>query len=561
MNLRPYQKEGARLIWDSWMNAEDILMYILATGGGKTEIFIAIIKKILTELLPGETVMLIAHRQELILQAHERLKRNTVFSGIIMAKHPENFSIKTQVCSIQTIIRRKNIPAPKYIIIDEGHHAQFDNSYGEIIKRFQSAKVLLVTASPYRLSGDGFERIHPYKPTKMILGRNLKQLQEDGWLVPLRYYAAAIPDLTDVHIKGGDYVDEEALKAMQLVPIVDAYFDHAKGKCGVVFAINIQHSINIVQQFLYAGVNAAHLDANTPDQERKKILEDFKAGIIKIIVNVGIITEGFDFPDLEFVQLARPTKSLSLFLQMVGRVTRARARVDEGATAEERKKLIAESQKPWGIVLDCAGCLLDHKLPAFEHDWEFYFKGSRKFKKSIDEEMEMLVYVAEDEKGNVIRTRKPKEIEGMKLIEITNEQIRKVIQITSVKELDRIYSMMKRKSSCTKPGYVAYKMFMDYCQKNRILVIDVIWEYIHNLLIKRIDDQIEKIRMNRSGAPGVYPLGQFAEAIKNLEKQRISRAFLKTEREKYEQVNAKDLNHWNQMQANHKTDDLFSACG
>jgi hypothetical protein len=104
-------------------------------------------------------------------------------------------------------------------------------------------------------------------------------------------------------------------------------------------------------------------------------------------------------------------------------------------------------------------------------------------------------------------------------------------------------------------------MFMDYCQNNRIIVIDVIWEYIHNLLIKRIDDQIEKIRMNRSGAPGVYPLGQFAEAIKNLEKQRISRAFLKTEREKYEQVNAKDLNHWNQMQANHKTDDLFSACG
>jgi superfamily II DNA or RNA helicase len=294
---------------------------------------------------------LIAHRKELILQAWNTLYVNQVYAGIIMSGYPEKFELPVQVCSIQTIQGRKVLPPADTIIVDEGHHVTKENTYGGIITRYSSAKFLFVTATPVRLSGEGFRYLHPYKETRLIVNRTLKQLTDEGWLVPLRYYAASIPDLDSIKVSGGEYVDADAKRAMELAPLVESYLQYAAGMQGICFAVNVQHSIEIAGQYWRHGIPAEHLDAKTPDDERARILSDFRCNLVKVVSNVGIITEGADFPNCEFVQLAKPTKSLNLYLQELGRNTRpdteTLARLNEIATSEDRRALISDQRNLW----------------------------------------------------------------------------------------------------------------------------------------------------------------------------------------------------------------------
>ena len=544
MKLRKYQKEGFDQIYMNWKTNQDILMFVLATGGGKTVTFVEVIKQ---SLIEGKRVMLIAHREELIMQAWNTLYRNHIYAGIIMADHPLKYDLPVQVCSIQTIARRSQLPPADVIIIDEGHHVTAENSYFKIIKKYSSAKVLMVTATPYRLSGEGFKRVHPYKETQLILNRTVRELQDEGWLVPLKYFAASVPDLSSVHLKSGDYVEEEARKAMELAPLIDSYFEHAKGKCGVTFTINVAHSINTVQRYLHAGVPTEHLDANTKQEERKRILSDFRCGLVKVISNVGIITEGFDFPDLEFVQLARPTKSLSMFLQQVGRVTRPEASILSNlfdATNEERRMAIKNSTKPHGIVLDNAGCWLDHNLPDYDHDWEKYFNGTKRTKKETEEEIEMLVYIAEDNEGKVVKTRNPKEIEGLKLIEITKEKKQLLVNLTSIKEFDKRYGMFKNMTRVNNPGYVAFNEFKEYCSKNKILMVDEIWDYLELKLIKEIQKKVDMMAENRSKSVSSYPADMYIKTVERLNNEGVSRQFFKYQKDIYNKENFQRLQEY-----------------
>lgn len=542
MNLRDYQIEGKEEICNAWDNGSDILMFLLATGGGKTVTFVELIKDI---LLKGKRCMLIAHREELIMQSWQTLYNNNIYAGIIMGAAPTDYSLPVQVCSIQTVARRQKLPDADYLIIDEGHHATRDNSYGKLIKRYISAKVLLVTATSYRLSGEGFKYIHQYKETKLIKNRSLKELQDQGWLVPLRYFIASIPDLSDVHLRGGDYVEEEAQEAMGLAPIVDSYFDHAKGKSGVCFTISVSHSINTTQRYLYAGVPAEHLDANTPDKERKKIVSDFRAGLVKIISNVGIITEGFDFPNMDFVQLARPTKSLSMYLQMVGRVTRPLSGiVDVARDAKERIEFIKRSTKPYGIILDNAGCWQDHNLPTFDHDWSSYFYGKKKEKEQPELEDIEMFYLVEDDQGKRFKTKNPKEIEGLKLVEITHEKRQLIINLVCLKEFDRLYAMFKNIKSINKPGYVAFSDYLSYCNKRGILMVDEIWNYLHKKLVSEIQSKIDKMAHERSKHIAVYPEDLYTSTVNSLKNQGVSQNFLLVEKQKYNQAHFEELERY-----------------
>jgi DNA repair protein RadD len=194
--------------------------------------------------------------------------------GIIMASIPMQAHKPVQVCSVQTLARRQQLPPADYYIFDEGHHAQMDNMWGKQIKQAvnNGAKILLVTATPYRLSGDGFEYLHDYKKTRLILGKSLKWLQDEGWLFPLRYLVASVADLSKVRLKAGEYDEEEAAEIMQLAPIVESYLEHVPGKTGICFTVNVRHSISTVSKYLHYGVPAAHIDANTPNDERQKII-------------------------------------------------------------------------------------------------------------------------------------------------------------------------------------------------------------------------------------------------------------------------------------------------
>lgn len=489
-SLRPYQAKGEAEIFQAWREGNQNVMYQLVTGGGKTVLFVDIIKKF---LLAKKRVILLAHREELINQAWEHLYKNSIMAGIVKADTKPNYSLPCQVASIQTCSRRKVLPAADVVIFDEAHHCQDDNSYGNLLlDHYPRAYGLGVTATPYRLGGKGFTKMF----NKLITGPTFKELVDSGYLTPLRYFVASIPDLSKVKIRGGDYDEEQAEEVMRLAPLVESYFEHCSGMRGVVFAVNVHHSNIVVNQYNNAGVRAAHLDAKTHPETRKAILKSFKEGTIRIISNVGIITEGFDFPDMEFVQLARPTKSLSLFLQMVGRVTRTDYNAIKDATDDEvRRYLVSQSRKPFGFVLDNAGLYQEHGLPDVDRDWSSYFIGYDKKKKKLEGSIEMIEFVAEDEDGRRVRTKNPLEVEGMKLIEVNKTIREKIVNLTSLKEFDRLYETFKNiankpDSKMNKPGFVAYAEYKKFCGKNNLLMSQEVWDY----LIKRLSTEPRELR-------------------------------------------------------------------
>jgi DNA repair protein RadD len=538
--IREYQTiaEGAIL---QALETHQRVMFSLATGLGKTVVVTNLIRLFLHQ---GARVMFIAHRQELISQAWNTFHRHQIVSGIIMAKVRPNYSLPCQIGSVQTMIRRE-LPPADYVFIDESHHCMDDNSYGKIIKtHYPNTKVIGVTATPYRLAGKGFTKIFDCLVESLQLAEGIKQ----GFLVPLRYFACTSPDMRGVHLSGGDYKDDEAVKAMELVPIVESYMQHAKGKCGLGFAINVDHSKKIVNQYLDAGIRAEHVDANTPDEVRSAIFKRLRDKVTQYVSNVGIATEGIDIPNIDFVQLNRPTKSLALMFQMIGRGTRVDNELIKSAMSEdERKLLIACSGKPHCIVLDNAGLYKDHGLPDQVINWQRHFQGWKREKKPIEEMIE--IFIAEDESGRQVRTKIPKEIEGLKLIEITHQEKDKIVNLTSLREFDRLYALFKRLPQIAKPGFKAYFEYRDYCLKNSYLMTDDVWDYL-KLKLGTKDQEIvyndqrqtklDYILKKYSGKDAEFLCGKVEEhhtkTLSYLHRFGVPEGFLRKEKEKYNQT-------------------------
>lgn len=446
------------------------MMMQLVTGGGKTIVFVQIIKDFLAI---GKRVVLIAHREELITQAWDTLHRHGIIAGIIKSGIQPNYSLPCQVGSIQTICRRQKMPHADLVVIDEAHHSQDDNSYGNALAdHWPRARVLGVTATPYRLGGAGFGDLYE----SLIQGPAMATLQEEGHLCYLRYFISYNPDLSKAKIKGGDYVIDDAAKAMRLAPLVQSYQEHCTGMSGICFAVNIEHSNQIVAQYLNAGIPAAHVDANTPTEVRRKLFADLKAKRLLVLVNVGIATEGTDIPTIDFVQLARPTKSLALFLQMIGRVTRP------------------SPGKECGYVLDNAGLYIEHGLPDTPIDWQQHFKGrSKKDKKAIDEQIEILEFVAEDEDGRRVVSRTPAEVEGLKLIEINHVAREKIINMSSLREFDKLHGIYQNIKAMQAPGYNAFRDYKKLCIKNSFLMSAEVWAYLRKRLCVEPTQEIEHL--------------------------------------------------------------------
>lgn len=465
-SLRPYQVKARADIYAAYSAGSRAVMLQLITGGGKTVIFVEIIKDFLKA---GKRVIMVAHREELITQAWQTLYNKEIYAGVIKSGNPENFTLPCQVASIQTICRRAKLPRADLVIFDEAHHSQDDNSYGDVLtKHFPYARVLGVTATPYRLSGLGFTSIFD----KLIQGPTFQELVDMGYLSPLRYFIAHNPDLSKVKVKNGDFVIEELHKAMGMAPLVKSYHEHCDGMAGLVFAVNIPHSQEIVRQYLAAGIPGAHVDANTPADERKKLFQLLRDKKIKILSNVGIATEGTDIPTIDFVQLARPTKSLSLFCQMIGRVTR----VSPG--------------KEFGFVLDNGGLYLEHGMPDQAFDWQSHFVGRPKGKKKKVEEMiEIIELVAEDEDGERVISRKPEEVEGLKLIEVRHLPKDRIVNMKSLKEFDKHHAMFQNMKNIPKPGQTAFFKYQDLCKRNSWMMNKEVWDY---LIEKLVNDPIER---------------------------------------------------------------------
>ncbi len=345
---RDYQLKAIQSLTVMIPTGKRRIVLLSPTGSGKTWMATMLI---LRSIAKGKRVLFLAHRRELIDQTCAKLVDAGVLNfGVIMAGNRLNHAAApVQVASVQTLIRRE-LPDADLVIVDECHRA-ISRSYLSIIANYPRAIVLGLTATPERLDGKGLDELFD----DMVTVATVPDLIEQGYLVKPLCYVGPTADLSGVRTRRGDYDESQLAEAMdkpQLTgDIVANWLRLAKGKPTAVFAAGVEHAKHITAEFIAAGISAATVTGDTPKAEREAIIADWRAGFIEVCVNVFVFVEGFDFPDLACVVLARPTQSVTMYLQMVGRVMRP------------------SPNKSVSLIIDHAGCCQLHGQPHLHREW------------------------------------------------------------------------------------------------------------------------------------------------------------------------------------------------
>lgn len=319
--LRSYQEDIITKIRESFRKGNRRILVQLPTGGGKSVIFSKLIASSNKKL---KSTLFMVHRRELILQASQHMVEEEIEHGIIMAKVRPSLTSLTQLASIQTLWSRchtynkQPFPVANLIVLDEAHHAG-SKMYDGIMRRYPDAVIIGVTATPCRKGGIGLGDCFD----DLIIGASVRELTDKGYLAKAEYMIPNVPNLKGIKTLAGDYVEIELAVVMNEAKIMGSILEHyqkyAIDKKTIIFAVNIAHSLAILESFTLAGISIAHIDGTTPIEERQKILHDYELGKFSVLTNVGIFTEGVDMPDVDCIVLAKPTKSLGLYLQMCGR--------------------------------------------------------------------------------------------------------------------------------------------------------------------------------------------------------------------------------------------------
>jgi superfamily II DNA or RNA helicase len=372
MNLRPYQIEAVSSVIEE-VTAKKSTLVVMPTGTGKTVCFAHIARQ------RQGRVMVIAHREELVQQAADKVRSVTGQSpDIEMAEYKAGRMYKAPVvvASVQTLcapmgsVDRMTKFDPwefDLLVIDEAHHATAD-SYRRVVNHFtKNPKVRVVgfTATPDRTDkaalGMVFESV-AYK-------YEIMQAMEDGWLCPIETQQVIVKDMDFSHVRtvAGDLNQGELATIMEqekvLHKVVTPTIEIANGRRTLVFASSVAHAERMSEIFNRHGATSAIVHGGTFKDERRRILNAYNEGKIQILCNCGVATEGFDSPGIEVVAIARPTMSRALYTQMVGRGTRVLPGVVDGLrTPEERRKAIASSAKSSMLTIDFVGNAGKHKL-------------------------------------------------------------------------------------------------------------------------------------------------------------------------------------------------------
>ena len=367
--LRPYQQKAKKEIFESWDEVDNV-MFQMPTGTGKTRLFTSIIRDINEySKLRREPVkiLIIAHRTELIDQIDESLTKYRVPHNVIAGGRDRDYKYPVNVASIQTITHPSNLKEAKklnvqFVIIDEAHHA-LATTYKKLWSLYPGSKKLGVTATPWRMNHQSFLDLFD----KLVLSMPIKDFIKQGYLAPYKYFSLRSNSdiqrtIDDIELdRFGEYKESSMEEKMDIgsirAQLLDSYLSLADGKKGIIYAINIVHAKHICEEYKEAGYIAVSIDSKTPAAERKELVAKFKKGLIDIIVNVDIFSEGFDCPDIEFIQLARPTRSLVKYLQQVGR----------GLRPTENKQEC--------IILDNVGMYSRFGLPDARRYWNHHFVG------------------------------------------------------------------------------------------------------------------------------------------------------------------------------------------
>ena len=356
-----YNEKGKRV------NVGSSVMVQMPTGTGKTYVMAAVVKWFLDTYSKGE-VWLIAHRKELVEQMEQTLDRFALEYGEKNEELEEN--VRIRVLSIQWLTRNigdleKNGFKPGLIIVDEAHHS-LATSYQDVFIRNHKALKIGMSATPCRMKQASFRTLF----SRLITSPSIKDFILHGYLAPCNYVVIGekstdqqIVNLLTDRSGDGDYSVKEMEEKLNVTDVIRRLYNsvvkYAYGKKGIVYAINIAHAKAIAEYYNALGIKAVALDNKTAAKTRKKAVEAFREGDLDCLVNVNLFDEGFDCPDVEYIQMARPTLSLAKYLQMVERGLRI--------SKKDPKKVC--------MIIDNVGNYRKFGLPDRYRDWNAMFEG------------------------------------------------------------------------------------------------------------------------------------------------------------------------------------------
>jgi DNA repair protein RadD len=306
------------------------VLYQAPCGSGKTVLFGHVAGKLQEAAARGSKarVLILVHRRELLAQTSDRLTQMGVPHGIIAAGYPAWPESPIQLASVQTVTRRLASAGQfNLVICDESHHILAD-SYNRIIDGHQpGARVLGLTATPLRLDGRGLGRVAGGPFDSIVVGPSIKELVRDGYLTAVDVYAPPSQlNLSRVHVRMGDYDQRELEAEVDKPAITGNAIEHYQRICpgerAMVFCISVKHAHDVAQQFNAAGIPAEGIDGSMKDDERRGILDRFDRGDTLAMTSCDLVGEGLDICAVGAVISLRPTKSLNLYIQQVGRAQR-----------------------------------------------------------------------------------------------------------------------------------------------------------------------------------------------------------------------------------------------
>lgn len=408
--LREFQQVGKRNIYKAWSAGAHNVMFVSATGSGKT----VVLSDIMNEESGASAA--IAHRQELVSQISVALARNEVRHRIIGATKGSSLTrvitalqvaelgysyldpnAKTGVGGVDKIVQMTNEPwfkQVRLVVQDEGHHVLKENKWGRAAALFPNARGLYPTATPVRADGYGLGRDSDGLMDTLVEAPSMRDLIDMGYLTDYRIFAPPNGlDLSHVAISQatGDFNSVQVRQAVQKSTVtgdvVEHYLRLAKGKLGVTFCVDVETSKITAEAFRAKGIPAEVISAKTPDALRASLLRKFKNREILQLTNCDLFGEGFDLPAIEVVSFARPTEAFNLYVQQFGRTLRLMidskyASNWDSYGIEGRKRIIAESGKPYGLVIDHVGNVCRHGLPDARRTWSLDRRERSRGKKS-----------------------------------------------------------------------------------------------------------------------------------------------------------------------------------
>ena len=353
MKLRPYQSDLIDKARSSLAGGFRSPIVVSSTGSGKT---FTCAKLIESARAKGNRVLFVAPRRGLVDQTAEVFEGLGLSCGIIMAGRKPEFHKHVQVASMDTLVSRYkdcDLPAAHIVILDEAH-LSVSKERIKLLERYREAGsvVMGLTATPCRGNGSGL----PFYDN-LVESWGMREMIESGYLSPIRYFAPTKPDLERVKITAGEYNQKELAGVMNRADLIGDIVGHwkqlANNKPTIVSCVDIKHSVAVCEEFLSHGIPAEHMDCNTDEDVRKEIIARVESGQTKVLCNVFLLSYGIDIPCLEVCVIARPTKSVVLYMQVVGRVLRmfegkdSAIVIDHSGVIDEHGK--AENITEWSL--------------------------------------------------------------------------------------------------------------------------------------------------------------------------------------------------------------------